>query len=98
MSDSIDKNTTADKAQSDKNLQDKFHNYKFHPNSLFFTICVYGLVFVALSTLLIMAIVNWKSLVNDLRNVLTALTPFVIAFFIAYILNPLVKWFERLLG
>ncbi len=98
MSDSNNKNTIANETHSGKKLQDKSHSYKFHPNSLFFTICVYGLVFVTLSTLLIMAIVNWQSLVSVLRNVLTALTPFVIAFFIAYILNPLVKWFERLLG
>ncbi len=77
-------------------LHEKSHAYEFHPNSLFFTICVYGLVFVALATLIIMAIVNWSQFVSFMSNVLSALTPFVIAFFIAYILNPLVKWFEGL--
>ncbi len=76
----------------------KSRAYEFHPNSNFFTICVYGLVFVTLATLIIMAIVNWGKLVGFLQSVLSALTPFVIAFFIAYILNPLVKRFERLLG
>ncbi len=98
MSDSINKNTLPNEPHLDKKEQDKFHNYKFHPNSLFFTICVYGLVFIAFSTLLIMAIVNWQRFISFLQNILTALTPFVIAFFIAYILNPLVKWFEKLLG
>ncbi len=74
----------------------KDKSYTFQPNSHYYTICIYGLIFVTLATLIIMAIVNWGRLVSFLQNVFSVLTPFVIAFFIAYILNPLVKWFNRL--
>ena len=77
-----------------KESKDKSHT--FQPNPHYYTICIYGLIFVTFATLIIMAIVNWGRLVSFLQNVFSVLTPFVIAFFIAYILNPLVKGFNNL--
>ena len=83
---------------TDKEKSEPHRGYEFQPNSLFFTIGVYGIAFVTVATLIIMAIVNWSKLISILNSVLSALTPFIIAFFIAYILNPLVKSFERVLS
>lgn len=70
----------------------------FHSNSTYFTICVYGLAFVALATIIFITIVNWHNTVNIIRTILGTLTPFVIAFFIAYILNPFVKRIDSMLN
>lgn len=69
---------------------------QFETNAKYFTICVYGLIFVALATLIIISIVNWQNTCAIFNTTLKTLTPFVIAFFIAYILNPLVKRIDRL--
>ena len=85
-----------DKISIKKEPREKSNSFNFQPSSHYYTICIYGLIFVALATIIIMAIVNWSRLIHFVQNVLTALTPFVIAFFIAYILNPLVKRFNNL--
>ncbi len=71
--------------------------FLFHSNSRYFTICIYGLFFVALATLIIMLIINWQNTSDLISSFFSAITPFIIAFFIAYILNPFVKWVDYLL-
>lgn len=70
---------------------------RFYLSSTYFTICIYGLAFVALSTIIFITIVNWSNTINIVKGLLRTLTPFVVAFFIAYILNPLVKKIDQLL-
>lgn len=73
------------------------HPWKFVPNQTYFTIVIYGLLFVALGTLISIGITNWAGVVDKINVVLITLRPFIIAFFIAYILNPFVKYIDRVL-
>lgn len=73
------------------------HPWKFVPNQTYFTIVIYGLLFVALGTLIFIGITNWAGVVDKVNVILTTLRPFIIAFFIAYILNPFVKYIDRVL-
>lgn len=91
---------TPQKVQKDTAVssQKANHSYKFESNSNYFTICVYGLAFVTLATLIIILLANWKDTSSFFTGVFHSLTPFVIAFFIAYILNPFVKMVDRTLA
>ena len=74
----------------------------FHANSNYFTICVYALVFVTIGTIIIYMIVNFSETMAAFNRLLSALSPFLGALFIAFLLNPLMvfldqKIFQRLL-
>ena len=81
-----------------KEVEESGNNaFHFKPNSNYFTICIYALVFVITAAIIIFAIIKWDSTIGILNSILGSLTPFIIAFFIAYILNPLVHSIDRLL-
>ena len=63
---------------------------KFEPNTRYFTICIYGLIFTFFATLIVMSLFNWGNTWSLINGFLGSITPFIIAFFIAYVLNPLV--------
>lgn len=69
-------------------------NYRFYSNRKYFTICIYALFLVAASALIIYGIMNLPKLEAGLKRFIGVLFPFFVAFFIAYILNPLVKRFD----
>lgn len=71
--------------------------WQFTANKNYFTIVIYGLLFVALGTLIFMGITHWNDVIEKFSMVLGTLRPFIIAFFIAYILNPFVKWIDNVL-
>lgn len=68
----------------------KNRNYQFESNRKYFSICVYALCVIFIGTFLIYCIINMDKTKSALGNFTTALSPFIIAFFIAYILNPIV--------
>ena len=70
-------------------------NYRWFPNRKYFTICIYALFLVAASALIVYAIVNLPTLKTWFKQLLGILSPFLVAFFIAYILNPLVKRLDQ---
>lgn len=68
----------------------------FETNSKYFTICIYSLFVIFIGTVLIYSILNWAKTKQTVSNVIHVLSPFFIGFFIAYVLNPLVKRLDRL--
>ena len=69
----------------------------FETNSKYFTICIYSLFVIFIGTVLIYSILNWTETKQTVSNVLHVLSPFFIGFFIAYVLNPLVKRLDHVL-
>lgn len=70
----------------------------FETNSKYFTICIYALVSIAVSTIFIYCIVNWNKTKETIGQVISVLSPFFIGFFIAYVLNPIVNWIDDFYG
>lgn len=64
-------------------------------NKLYFTISLYVIAVVAICTLAIKTIVNWASTKEFLSAVMSLLAPFFLGAFIAYLVHPLVKRFEK---
>lgn len=81
----------------DETAEATSHPWKFVPNQNYFTIVIYGLLFVALGTLIFMGITHLNGVMDKVNTILNTLRPFIIAFFIAYILNPFVKYVDGLL-
>ncbi|BBF44580.1 permease [Lachnospiraceae bacterium KM106-2] len=71
--------------------------HQFEPNSKYYTIFIYGLFFVLISMIIIISIAKWSSTTLIFTKFMGTLTPFIVAFFIAYILNPFVRSIDRLL-
>lgn len=63
----------------------------FQPNSKYFTIVVYALLFVLGSILIYKFIGNWNSTVKAFKNIFSILSPFLIGAMIALILYPFIK-------
>lgn len=72
-------------------------HYRFIANQKYFNICVYVLGTVAVAAFIIYGIMHLSSIVQAIRNFLSIISTFIAGFFIAFILNPLVKWLERVL-
>ena len=75
----------------------KENNYRFESNRNYFSICVYALCVIAIGTVIIYSIVNFDETKGSVRRLLQVLSPFIIAFFIAYLLNPMVVKIDKLL-
>lgn len=65
--------------------------HKFTKNNTFYTIAVYALITILLATIGIKLIMNWETTSGFLKNLVGALAPFLLGFFIAYIINPLAE-------
>lgn len=74
----------------------KQSNNKFESNKKYFTIFVYGIVFVLISIFIIKAVIDWNQTMKFFKSVIKILSPFVLAALFAYILNPLVQQLRRL--
>ncbi|SET28241.1 AI-2E family transporter [[Clostridium] polysaccharolyticum] len=70
----------------------------FETNSKYFTICIYSLFVIITGSILVYCILNWSKTQKTIANLFRTLSPFFIGFFIAYILNPIVKKLDNLLG
>lgn len=70
---------------------------KFLPNNQYFTICIYALVVVAVSTLIIRVIMTPYAVSNALKQIAGVLMPFLIGLFIALTLNPIISRFYHIL-
>lgn len=66
-----------------------------HKHKSYFTISLYVLGVVAISTLIIKSIVNWTSTKEFLSAVMSLLSPFFLGILIAFLIHPLVKRFEK---
>lgn len=63
----------------------------FQPNSKYFTIVIYGLLFVLGAILIYKFIGNWPETVKSLGNIFHILSPFLIGAMIALVLYPFIK-------
>lgn len=68
---------------------------KFQPNSRYFTIVIYGLLFVLGAILIFKLIGGFNNTLNIIKYIFNVISPFVIGAFIAFILYPLVRFFYR---
>lgn len=72
---------------------------KFSWNMKYLTICLYAILVVLASVLIIKAVISWDATKAYVKGFFTMLSPFLWGAFIAFLINPLVKLFdERLLG
>lgn len=67
----------------------------FQPNSRYFTIVIYGLMFVLGTILLVRIVGSFNNTVKLLGQALQVIAPFLVGAFIAFILYPLVRFFYR---
>lgn len=70
-------------------------NNKFESNKKYFTICIYTLFVILIGTLIIKLIISWNETKSSLNSIISAITPFLIGAFIAYLLNPLMKYLDK---
>ena len=75
----------------------KDSNYRFEFNRNYFSICIYALGVIALGTVIIYSIVNFSGTKDIVRRLLQVMSPFILAFFIAYLLHPMVVKINKLL-
>lgn len=68
--------------------------HKFESNRKYFTISIYALVTIMAAAIFICLIANFGAVKLWLKGLTGILSPFLAAFLIAFILNPLVNWLE----
>lgn len=68
----------------------------FESNQKYFTICVYALFVIAISAVIVYSIANWTQTQRTFSNILQVLSPFLIGFFLAFLLNPIVNFLNDL--
>ena len=68
---------------------------RFQPKSQYFTIVIYGLMFVLGTILLVRIVGSFNNTVNLLGQALQVIAPILVGAFIAFILYPLVRFFYR---
>lgn len=67
----------------------------FESNKKYFTICIYALFVIAIGAFIVYLIMNEKQTARSVQKLFNTLAPFIIAFFIAYLLNPIVHKIDR---
>jgi len=70
-------------------------HYRFEANKKYFVICVYAIVTVVVAALIIYLFMNLDGIGRVFKSISKALSAFITGFFIAFILNPLVKWLDN---
>lgn len=100
----MNKKINTDKPSADKDRKNALPGMpspkgekKFLPNNQYFTICIYTLVVVTVSALIIRVIMTPYAVSNALRQVAGVLMPFLIGLFIALTLNPIISRFHQIL-
>lgn len=89
------KNAILDENQGGKAAE---HPHKFIASRKYFTICIYAIAVIAIGGGIIYMIYNWNQTKEYVGKIKTALSPFILALFIAYFLYPLVKKIKWLLN
>lgn len=76
---------------SDKN------KHIFQKNKTYYTISIYTVFTIAISAIFVKLIWNWASTSRQIGQFFSMLSPFLIGFFIAYLLNPLIIFIDKTL-
>lgn len=71
---------------------------KIQWNKKYTTMSIYAILVIFGGILFYKFIGNWDETVILLKNTISTLSPFIIGFLIAYFINPLVVWFEKLVS
>ena len=69
--------------------------FKNNKNQKYASIAYYAFIVIALSVLLIFSLINISSIWDYVMNLVSAVTAFIYGFAIAYICNPIYKWFHN---
>jgi len=69
--------------------------FKFSRNDRYTTIALYAFFVIVGSTLAIMAVLNFSSVLGAIEQFLSVLAPFIYAFIIAYLCNPILSFYEK---
>ena len=70
---------------------------RFESNNTYFTICIYAIATFAICLLIFRFTSNWQSTKNQIGQILSVFSPFLLAFLIAYFTNPMVKHIDHFL-
>lgn len=70
---------------------------RFESNNTYFTICIYAIATFAICLLIFRFTSNWQSTKNQIGQILSVFSPFLLAFLIAYFINPMVKHIDNFL-
>lgn len=70
-------------------------NHKFESNKKYFTISIYTIVVVLISCVIFRFVTQWSNTSKLISQLWGILFPFFMGFLIAYILNPVVAFFQR---
>ena len=70
---------------------------RFESNNTYFSISIYAIATFAICLLIYRFTNNWQSTKKQIGEILSVFSPFLIAFLIAYFINPMVKRIDNLL-
>ena len=68
---------------------------KIYTNKRYNTIALYAILVIAINVLLVVAILRFNSILNILSDILTVLSPIIWGSAIAFLINPIMIFFER---
>lgn len=68
---------------------------RFTPDHRIFTICIYAIVTTTICAAIVRCIWNWRETSSTLSSLLSNLSPFLVGFFIAYIMSNLTTSIEK---
>lgn len=93
---STDENkNSGNNTNTEQDINPVIRKNRFQPNSRYFTIVIYGLMFVLGTILLVRIVGSFNNTVKLLGQALQVIAPFLVGAFIAFILYPLVRFFYR---
>lgn len=100
MSEDSEKKITNDGNDSSvgNNAVNNARHKKFTWNRKYLTVCLYAIIVVLASVLIIKTVIDWDNVVRHAKSALSVLSPFLWGAFIAFLINPLVKLFDKLFG
>lgn len=79
------------KEPEQQGIEGKEAHFRFHPDSRYFTISVYVIAVLTIGIIIIQSIINLPHIALAVDKFLGVIEPFIVAFFIAFIVNPIVK-------
>lgn len=68
---------------------------KFESNKKYFTASIYAIIVIAISACIFKSLISWSTTSNIIKTLLKSLSPFLMGFFIAFIMNSIVRFFEE---
>lgn len=69
---------------------------KFTWNRKYLTVCLYAILVVLASVLIIKTVIDWDNVVAHVKSAMAVISPFLWGAFIAFLINPLVKLLNKL--